>query len=93
MADIRIEDKYEFGEILDGDHEAYKVVEKGQWEVDLDYQVKSSIVQNVVTGKYYRGTESRTGSPYSDYEYASDQTLYEVVRLEEIRVVVTWAPV
>lgn len=93
MSNIAIEDKYEFGEILDGDHENFKLIKEGDWEVDTKYQSRTSIVQDVVTGKYYSGTESRSGSPFTDYEYYSDQTLYEVVRLEETRVIVTWAPV
>lgn len=93
MTDISIADKWEFHEILGGDHEDYELVEGSDWTQDYKYQQQTAIVFHKPTGKYYEGTVSRSGSPFTDWEYDSDQTLYEVEKHEETRVVVTWKAV
>lgn len=91
--DIKIENKYEFSEILDGYHEDYKVIEAGEWIQEHKYQYKTSVVLHKSSGKYYEGTESRSGSPFAEWEYYSDQVLHEVEKHTETRVITTWKAV
>ncbi len=75
-------------EVPDG----FEVVEEGDWIQDYKYQLCDIYVQHKESGKYFCIQLCRAGSYFSDYEY-SDPEFYEVKRLEETKVVVTWAPV
>lgn len=75
-------------EVPDG----FEVVEEGDWIQDYKYQLCDIYVQHKESKKYFCIQLRRSGSYFSDYEY-SDPEFYEVNRLEETKVVVTWMPV
>lgn len=56
--------------LMDGDEpEGYLVVEEGEWEDDGKWQHSTTVF--AFEGALYWVSESRSGSYYSDYEYAS----------------------
>jgi hypothetical protein len=72
------------------DNEKLEVIEEGGWIVDYKWQYCTIIVK--YEGKYYEITQSRSGSPFTDYEY-SPSTIIEVAPFEETKVIKGWRPV
>lgn len=72
-------------------------IEEGEWTQDCKYQLQTNIVQNVVTGKFYRYTIARSGSPFTDWEY--DHDYGDMPELQEVELKVetitreVWRPV
>ena len=58
--------------IIDGDHDEdkFEVIEEGEWLVDCKYQHQEIIFK--YQGKHYLLEHSRSGSPFTDYYYCSD---------------------
>lgn len=50
--------------------EGFEIVEEDAWVQDGKYQYKDTIFS--YQGKYYELTESRSGSPFTDWEYDSE---------------------
>lgn len=93
MTDIHV-DKDTFRRIMGDDHEDWLVEDEGDWDQDSKYQHIDMIVKHVPTGKYYRGSFSRAGSPFTDWDYQYyDTTLYEVERVEKVITTTSWEPV
>ena len=86
----KIKDAEEFERMGEGVGDWLLVVE-GDWTQDCKYQVLENIVQHIPTGKYYKFFNSRSGSPFTDwdyeYNYRNLPTLTEVVK--EVKVVET----
>lgn len=64
--------------------EAYEVIEEGEWTQDNKYQHREIIFK--YQGKYYSLTESRSGSPFTDWYYDSDDWDDEVEAPEVVPV-------
>ena len=67
----------------------------GGWICDGKWEMQTSIVQNVETGKFYEYTLSRSGSYYSDYYYVHREddngvNLSEVVKRERVITETYW---
>ena len=71
----------------DEDYAHFKVIEDGDWEVDCDYQFRSSIVKFM--DKYYQINESRSGSYHTDYYY-DDPEIFEVNKVEKVVTTIVW---
>lgn len=68
-------------------NEFFEIVEKGEWEQDGKYQSKYFIFK--FNNKFYRLHTSRSGSPFTDWNYDSeywDDTV-ECSEVEKIEVV------
>jgi len=50
----------------------YEVVEAGEWVSEGKYEVKEVVFKDTLTDTYYIICDSRTGSHYTDWYYASD---------------------
>ena len=71
-----------------------KIVDGG-WRYDGKWELQTSIVQNVETGKFYEYSLIRSGSYYSDYyyvhqEYDNGVNLREVVKKERVITETYW---
>lgn len=77
-------DEDEYRAALGEDHEDFELIEESEWTQDYKYQNMDVIVKHIPTGKFYEGGVSRSGSPFTDWEYDyGDCTLYEVKRVTE----------
>jgi hypothetical protein len=57
-------------ELEDGEApEGFEIVSDGDWSVDCKYQHRDIIFSH--GGKFYRLVSTRSGSPFTDYEYDS----------------------
>jgi len=70
----------------------WKAVEYGEWDECGRYQYATTIIQHKETGKYYSWSVQRSGSHFTDWNYEHDDYITEVVKREEIAVVVHWDP-
>ena len=69
------------------------IQEEGDWEVDYKYQHITNIYFQEGTGKYFEMTMSRSGSPFTDWDYNYADTLNEVKLVEKVTVVKSWESV
>lgn len=77
-------------QVVNEDHEDFEVID--QWVEDAGkYQHLTWIVKHIPTGDTYRGTATRSGSYFTDYDYDYDPDLVQVYRTE--RVVEVWEDV
>ena len=74
----------------DEDYAHFKVIEDGDWEVDCDYQFRSSIVKFM--DKHYRINEVRSGGYLDDYDYDAPD-IFEVTPIEKIVKTIVWEKV
>lgn len=67
----------------------FEVVEEGDWSQNNKYQLKDWIFE--YEGKFYQLTESRSGSPFTDWYYDSDDwgSQVEVEEVEPVEVKIT----
>lgn len=67
----------------------FEVVEEGDWAQDHKYQLKDWIFK--YEGKFYQLTESRSGSPFTDWYYDRDDwgSYIEVDQVEPKEVITT----
>jgi len=65
------------------------IVEEGEWIQDGKCQYRSRIFE--VDGKYWEYYQSRSGSPFTDWEYEESDEAIQVERKEVTRVI--WEPV
>lgn len=56
----------------------YEIIEEGDWVADHKMQYKEIIFKDKHSGKFYTLWSSRSGSPFSDYYYESDDWSVEV---------------
>ena len=77
-------------ELYDDRSKLITIIEDGDWVAEHKYQYRDVIIQ--FEDKYYSINESRSGSPFSDYEY-DEPTICEVTPVEKTIVVKTWVPV
>lgn len=93
MANIVL-DRDTFRQVAGEDHEDWELIEEDGWDDEGRYQSTSFVVKYIPTGKFYRGSYSRSGSYFTDWEYEYyDTTLYEVEEVTETRVITTWKAV
>lgn len=67
-------------------------VDEGNWEQNGKYQYCSQIVQHLPSGRHFMLSQSRTGSPFTDWDYTEtdvDEVKKEVRVIEQI----VWAAV
>lgn len=81
---MQITDREMLEEIEDGSGD-WEVIEDGDWVQDYKYQIRTSVVLHVPTGKYYQYEMSRSGSPFTDWYYSYEDggelpELFEVVK-------------
>lgn len=81
--------KEDFRSLCYEDLEDYELVEEGDWEVDYKWQHAENIVKHIPTGKFYKYTVSRSGSPYSDYYYSYEDGGVELTEVQLVEKVVT----
>ena len=77
-------------ELEDGESpKGFELVEEGEWEVDCKYQHRFIVFK--YQDKYYMLTSSRSGSPFTDYEYESQwwDAEEECPEVQEVSVMVT----
>lgn len=69
--------------------EGFEIVEEGDWTQDHKCQFKDWIFKH--EGKFYSLTESRSGSPFTDWYYASEDwgSQVEVEEVEPVEVKIT----
>ncbi len=76
--------------MFDEEDDALKTVKDGDWRDDGKWSHRVVVVEH--DGKFYKISQSRSGSYYTDYYY-NDPEIIEVQRKEETKIVVTWVPV
>lgn len=64
--------------------------EEGDWSVDSKYQHISNIYFQEGTGKYFEMTMSRSGSPFTDWDYIYADSLNEVHLVSKTVIVNEW---
>lgn len=64
--------------------------EEGEWSVDIKYQHISNIYFQQSTGKYFEMTMSRSGSPFTDWDYTYSDSLTEVKLVSKTIIVKQW---
>lgn len=83
---MKLENKEMLEELLEGVGD-WKMVVEGEWVQDCKFQLLTVIVEYLPTGKFYRCTIGRSGSPFTDWEYDHDYgdlpDLEEVVQVEK----------
>lgn len=69
--------------------EGFEIVEEGGWTQNNRYQLKDWVF--TYAGKFYRLIESRSGSPFTDWYYDSDDwgSQVEVEEVEPVEVKIT----
>lgn len=69
--------------------EGFEIVEEDEWTQDHKHQLKDWIFK--YEGKFYQLTESRSGSPFTDWYYDSDDwgSQVEVEEVEPVEVKIT----
>ncbi|MCA8110264.1 hypothetical protein [Burkholderia cepacia] len=72
-------------QLFDDEDERLEEVERGAWESDGKYELRTDIVKDTRTGKFYAIHQSRSGSYWSDYEYGDT----EANEVEPVQVTVT----
>lgn len=94
---IEITNDDELDALLYEDEDLWEVVEDGEWIQDYKYQHKNTVVKHVPTGKFYSYDISRSGSPFTDWEYSYSYgdypDLYQVELKERTVVVKEWVAV
>jgi hypothetical protein len=65
------------------------IIEEGDWIDSLKWQHRTDIVQDTLNGSYWAVEHSRSGSYWSDYEYA-DPEAYRVERTVKVVEQVVW---
>lgn len=66
---MKIENRDMLEEILDGGND-WEIIEEGNWSQGAKYQIQENVVLHIPTGKYYQYEISRSGSPFTDWEYS-----------------------
>ena len=70
------------------------LVDGGDWVQDGKYQEQTNIVKDSLTGKFYRYSISRSGSPFTDWYYPhqdeSQHYLEEVTQQTRTITVTEW---
>lgn len=61
-----------------------------EWEQDHKYQCRQTVWKHIPSGEYWEVMESRSGSPFTDWDY-DEPSARRVYRKEETKVVVTWS--
>lgn len=57
-------------DIMENNNKDFRLIDEGEWEDDGKYQYRDVIFEYLAReGEYYRFTQSRSGSYFSDYEY------------------------
>ena len=76
----------------------FEQVESSDWEVDYKWQHCEVIVKQISTGKFFSYPLSRSGIPYSDYDYYYSYedggvTLTEVQKVRKVIETEEWVAV
>lgn len=50
----------------------FRIIKNGPWEAEGKYQYKEIVFKDSLTKKYFLLLSSRTGSPFTDYYYSSE---------------------
>lgn len=93
---VKLEDFEEISEArsIPRDGDEWQMIEDGDWVSDGKYDLTTSVVKHIESGKYYQYSLSRTGSYYSDYYYSHHDDggveLDEVVPVEKTVVITEW---
>lgn len=87
----------EMMECIEEGAEDWEIVEEGEWTQDYKYQHQTNIVKHIPTGKFYEYSISRSGSPFTDWEYSHSYgdypDLIEVEKKERVITETYWAVV
>lgn len=63
---------------LEYEGEMYNLVEEGDWIASYKSEERNIIVMKASNGRYYRITQSRTGSHFTDWHYEEINGMVEV---------------
>lgn len=74
---------------MDGIDAFDTVIEEGDWTQDAKMQFSEDIVE--YEGQYYMISQSRSGSPFTDWHYEEPE-ITKVTRSEKIIVKIIWTP-
>lgn len=84
--------KEDFEEIEYGNHDDWEFVEEGDWVQDYKYQLRTNYVKHKPTGKIYEYSQSRSGSPFTDWYYEEGVPEFnEVIQKERTIVEKYWS--
>ncbi|MBY4725714.1 MULTISPECIES: hypothetical protein [Burkholderia] len=72
-------------QLFDDEDERLEEVERGAWESDGKYELRTDIVKDTHTGKFYAIHQNRSGSYWSEYEYGDT----EANEVKPVQVMVT----
>lgn len=92
MQTIKVEKTEEFLECVsdycDDDYE-FEFVIATDWIQDYKYQYRDIILKRKSDGTFWRHSEMRTGSPFTDWHYEGDSdATVTLVQVKEVEVVV-----
>jgi len=91
MKTITVSDE-ELELIKEGLSERFEVIEDGDWISEGKYENRKVVVKEISTGKFYMFCHSRSGSPFTDYDFMMDtspaecepvqvtKTIYKVIK-------------
>jgi len=87
----KLEALYDDNWEVEEDYEKFEIIEKGEWTQDYKYQNMEVVVK--FEDKFYQLCFSRSGSPFTDWDYNDPEGL-EVTRHEKVvtKTVVEWLP-
>lgn len=96
MSTYEIKDCEDFDDVGYGEGD-WELVVEGDWTQDYKYQHLENIVLHKPTGKYYKFENSRSGSPYTDWDYKYNEhnlpILQEVFKEVVVVEIVKWVEV
>ena len=57
----------------DGEPEGYLLVKAGEWEDEGKYQLRTTIVQDIESGRFFAIHDNRSGPYWSVYDYGDSE--------------------
>lgn len=91
MKALKIKDS-QLESIFFEDSERFEVINKGEWEQDGKYQNCDFRFKDTTTDLIYQGSVTRSGSPFTDWNYMSDigcNDEYTLSPVEEVEIKTT----
>jgi hypothetical protein len=62
-----------FKQAASEEDESVKLIQEGTWEQDYKYQLRTDVFE--FEGRYFEHTQSRSGSPFTDWDYGESWVL------------------